>query len=134
MKVGELRVGNIISHEKCPIFRVDEIRLTENGYVARMYPFLGTDNPKVLDSWLDLPLRGAQPVVLTEEILRDWCGFNTAKRCYGLTKHGIDLVRIRDGMYYENRSGRRITDLHTLQNYVFYISGNELDVKLPASV
>ena len=69
-------------------------------------------------------------IPLTDEILHDWCGFMPAKRCEGLTKHGIDLVPAGNS-YYDNKTGREITTLHQLQNYVYAVSGNELDVKLP---
>ena len=142
MKANELRIGNIVNvssalREKYHFFSNDRafevIRITVDnshpcsaGYYDVLLSKIGSDrreNSCTFSSWIE-------PIPLTAEILCDWCGFNKAKRCEGLTKHGIDLVAAGDA-YYDNRTGRRITTLHQLQNFVFALTGDELNIKLP---
>ena len=116
MKANELRIGNIIeiNGDIVEVTGVMEhgIYFGKHGYIVNLLDFI-------------------KPIPLTDEILRDWCWFNKALRVEdGLTKHGIDLVAAGDA-YYDNRTGREITTLHQLQNYVYAVSGNELEVKLP---
>lgn len=122
MKAEELRVGNMVTHRGFDIFRVDEIRQTNEGCVIRMYP---CDN---LESKMDMFLSTAEPIPLTPELLKK-CGFNRARRVEGLTLHGIDLVVTTGGSIFANRTGVEIKFLHQLQNYVFALAGKELEVK-----
>lgn len=149
MRANELRIGDIISHEKCPFFRVDEIHITpHHGNVARMYPFLGTGANYGLESYMDLTISDAQPIPLTEEILKDWCGFKHDTDGYACGKHNtsdaafsgkIDVSRQGDRFYlwldcedcFYSQSGIEIQSLHQLQNLYFALTGEELEVMLP---
>ena len=122
MKASELRIGNIVLRPNGLPQISKPIRID----VVRAIGFLGE-----LDlGWREYLADKCCGVPLTDEILRDWCGFNKALRVEGLTKHGIDLVPAGDA-YYDNRTGRKITTLHQLQNYVYALTGEELEVKLP---
>lgn len=127
LKASELRIGNIIQRTG--------IIITVYGVIDDTIFFMKDRGWPLFNSVSDcdgLDRNLFNPVPLTDEILRDWCGFMPAKRCEGLTKHGIDLVPAGNS-YYDNKTGREITTLHQLQNYVYAVSGIELDVKLPTN-
>ena len=127
MKATELRIGNIVTHKDINMFRVDEIRQTNKGYIVRMYP---CDN---LESKMDMLLSTAEPIPLTPELL-DKCGFNRARRIEGFTLHGIDLVVTSGGSIFANRTGVEIKFLHHLQNYILALAGKELEVKFKTTI
>lgn len=141
MKANELRIGNLISHDRCDKFRIDEVRLTNEGYILRMYVHRNT-----LTSYADMKLDEAKPIPLTLELLKK-CGFTKNEYDENVYNHGLglDLVYAMGfeekephwhyGHDYEHGDGTRplwkaIDYLHELQNLFFALTGEELQINL----
>ena len=154
MKANELRIGNYVEAEgyiNCPNFRVDEIRLTDRGYILRCYP-LGD-----MQIYLDAPLDMVEPIRLTPGIL-EACGFERDGEYVWIHENPggrVDVVNYDAPTDWNNTTGYPIeisgtggqlcfllgTDphagesvirtlyLHDLQNKFYAITGKELDVK-----
>ena len=83
------------------------------------------------------------PIPLTPEILVQWCGFikdefwwgdginyfgnGTVDVCFG----NEEVSDILDGVYFGQDKIPGITHLHTLQNTVYFLSGEEMPVNIP---
>lgn len=144
MDVKELRLGNYVTFETLVngYFRIDEISFTKDaGYYLRMYPCFPDTN-----STMDLQLNRAKPIPLTEELLLK-CGFiKSGDYVFDYKENysdivfdspndwnntidypiGIDTVTHYMG---DNPIIIRCLYLHQLQNMIFSITGEELDVK-----
>lgn len=147
MKVEELRIGNIVKCEEIKQFRVDEILWIEHlGYTLRMR--VGVNR----ESTFDMPLRDAEPIPITDEMLLK-CGFNKLDYTYnnethynfgdfGLVYNGkayyYGFVRYRssdDGTTEIPRiviqiSSNETLFVHQLQNLYFALTGEELKIDL----
>ena len=144
MKANELRIGNLISHDRCDKFRIDEVRLTNEGYILRMYVHRNT-----LTSYADMKLDEAKPIPLTLELLKK-CGFtdNDYKAGYigidikdggmitdfVLTKPEI-LGEFQKHFCWQYNTGGipfflEIKYLHDLQNLFFTLKNEELEINL----
>lgn len=135
MEAKGLEIGNFISHENCTLFRIDEIRPTDRGYTARMYPFLYNNVPNRLDSWVDLALEDAKPIQLTDEIMRDWCRFKQNEFAQREFNFGFFrcINHYEDGFlcgFIGNEIFTMIQYLHQLQNLYFALMGKELEIKM----
>ena len=141
MKANELRIGNYVAAEgyiNCPNFRVDEIRLTDRGYVLRCYP------SGDMQIYLDAPLDMVEPIRLTPGIL-EACGFERD----GKGEWRYRAINYTNIYYFApslytvgkewgvsvNAEGYNLCPaiiclyLHNLQNKFYAITGKELDVK-----
>lgn len=95
------------------------------------------------------PMCQAKPIPLTEEILRDWCGFSVnedgfscaefVKSDKGYSLRGFDISS-RDGMFFlwvpteDQWYSSELTEikyLHQLQNLYFALTGDELIINTP---
>lgn len=133
MEARELSIGNLVMANVANDIiqvRVDEILWFDHlGYTLRMR--VGKNR----ESKIDLPLRSAKPIPITEELLL---------RC-GLDKVGLFYVskdapprpfrfllgKVKGYYYIEYRQRIvRIMYLHQLQNLYFSLTGKELDVTL----
>ena len=153
MKATELRIGNYVAAEgyiNCPNFRIDEIRLTDRGYILKCYP-LGD-----MQIYLDAPLDMVEPIRLTPGIL-EACGFeldgeyvwiheNPGGRVdvvnydapnswddttdYPIEISGTNPLAGLFGVdFHHGEVVIRCLYLHDLQNKFYAITGKELDVK-----
>jgi hypothetical protein len=148
MKANELRIGNYVFSGVGGNVRVDEIRLVVGiGYVARMYLRKGED----YESWWDLRVSDAEPILLTPELLEK-CGFKReSKYVYRHVEFGeyvlydaptdwgntseypVEIDGCGGGVLYGYCHGSaviRTLYLHDLQNKFFAITGQELGIKL----
>ena len=132
MKVQELRIGNIITHKDINMFRVDEIRQTNEGYIVRMYT---CDN---LESKMNMLLSLAEPIPLTPELLKK-CGFVKSK----LEGYDVHFKYSHHKLYsaitalYDSKFSIKLDDvargiksLHQLQNLYYALTNEELVIKL----
>jgi len=74
IKAEELRHGNYLTDTSGFVFRVDDISVCKNGSV-KMYEnykpgFYTREVPCI-----DLQLRMVCPIVITHEVITEWCGF-----------------------------------------------------------
>ena len=128
MKATELRIGNILRDKK-------------TGTYIRFTSFYGLCN-------VECNPDKYEPVHLTDEILRDWCGmkeelpgmfYSEEDVKYTQTgfPYGFIISRFgrKDGKYAALNSGRLrgIESLHQLQNLHFALTGEELTVKTPTT-
>lgn len=141
MKANELRIGNYVAVKgvfNCPNFRIDEIRLTDRGYVLRCYP------SGDMQIYLDAPLDMVEPIRLTPGIL-EACGFERdgkgewryrainytniyylAPSLYTAGAEWGVSVNVKECIL---RPAIICLYLHNLQNKFYAITGKELDVK-----
>lgn len=122
MKAKEFRIGNFISHDSCPVFRVDEIRLTNEGYILRMY----LDDS--LKSFLDMPLGQVRPIDLSREVLEK-CGFKKFES--GNFYYPKTMFELTPKFWLEgSERAVKAGSLHQLQNLYFALTGEELAINL----
>lgn len=129
MKVEELRIGNIVKCEEVKQFRVDEILWVEHlGYTLRMR--VGVNR----ESTFDMPLRDAEPIPITDEMLIK-CGFTNGVKEHGFFKlykqnncvaWGVNDDDQEKFILIDNDS---IKSVHQLQNIYFALTGKELKIE-----
>lgn len=132
MKANELRIGSLVTHEGIDMFRVDEIRQSNEGCVIRMYP---CDN---LESKMDMFVSLAEPIPLTPEVMEK-CGFVKSK-LEGYDVHfkysHHKLHSAITALYNSEFSiklddvARGVKSLHQLQSLFFALTGEELPINL----
>jgi len=110
---NELRMGNWVMYDN---------RIFKIHCISETYPFLNTEEFGVGV----VGFKNIEPIVLCPEILEK-CGaekFPTGKKDYSL--HGVLLsyAECRD-VYTHN--GKELPNLHTLQNYIFALTNEELN-------
>lgn len=138
MEISELRIGNYVRtvencYLQCNFFGFDEIIFSDNGYVLRLYPLKENRN-----NFIDLLLKDADPIPITEDILTK-CGF-VATHNFQIQKQTL-FTKEDFWILYNHRSGFwglmmnerivcEIKFLHQLQNLYFDLTGNKLYVAL----
>jgi len=136
----ELRIGHFIKANNLNAFRIDEIRLSENqGYIARMN-FPDTTGPGHI--YMDLPISEADPIPLTEKLIIS-CGFNKIEYPFSdgsgsLFGYESDMFEtfilkcnpLKPTHFILYHFGQEIKSLHQLQNILFDLYREELEVKL----
>jgi hypothetical protein len=130
MTASELRIGSMVYDTMGKVNMVD------------------IDAFKYILSYGETPMCQVKPIPLTDEILRDWCGFSVnedgfpcaefAKSDKGYSLSSFDISS-RDGMFFlwvpteDQWYSSELTEikyLHQLQNLYFAITGEELTINI----
>ena len=135
IQANELRIGNIVFvldkiSTICGVLR-SGVYFGEHGFCAN------------LCDWI-------KPILLTDEILRDWCGFERLEQndsvlriggednlsgfeLFGNERFGYKLAEYSDSADYFG-AWNQITSLHQLQNLYHALTGEELPISTPKTV